>query len=104
MKSLRIILLQLTGGRAHLSASGLTVLSLLAMSLLTLQPCYGNVKLPTLFSDNMVLQRSRPLPVWGEADAGERVTVQIQSQSASAVADNTGHWRVTLNPLSAGGP
>jgi sialate O-acetylesterase len=57
-----------------------------------------------MFQDHVVLQRDRPVPVWGETRPGERVTVSINGQSANTSADQDGHWRVTLNPLAAGGP
>lgn len=44
----------------------------------------------------MVLQRERPLPVWGEAAAGEKVTVTFGSDSKATVADEHGRWSVTL--------
>ena len=57
-----------------------------------------------VFADHAVLQRDQPLPVWGEAKAGEQVTVSLNGQSAVAMADTEGHWRATLNPQRAGGP
>ncbi|MEI8197716.1 MAG: sialate O-acetylesterase, partial [Phycisphaerae bacterium] len=60
--------------------------------------------LPTLFSDHAVLQHGQPLPVWGEAPAGSTVRVTLAGASASAQADSTGRFRVTLPPLPPGGP
>ncbi len=57
-----------------------------------------------LFSDNMVLQRDRAVPVWGHAAAGENVTVAFCGKTASAVTDKDGKWQVTLGPFPAGGP
>ncbi len=54
-----------------------------------------------LFSDHMVLQRDIPLPVWGWADAGTKVTVEIQGQQKSITTDPHGKWMVKLDPLSA---
>ncbi|HEV9035328.1 MAG TPA: beta-L-arabinofuranosidase domain-containing protein [Puia sp.] len=61
----------------------------------------GRLSLPSIFGDNMVLQRNVPVPVWGDADAGSTVTVHFGSQTRSVVADGKGHWRVSLGPLSA---
>jgi sialate O-acetylesterase len=47
----------------------------------------------------MVLQRGMKVPVWGTADAGEKVTVKVGAQSQSATAGADGRWRVTLDPL-----
>jgi sialate O-acetylesterase len=52
----------------------------------------------------MVLQRDKPLPVWGTADAGADVTVTLGDRHATTKTDNTGHWSVKLEALSAGGP
>src|SRR5271157_4325934 len=62
------------------------------------------VKLHGLFTDNMVLQQGPTTPVWGSADAGEKVTVRFQDQEVSTVADTDGKWHVTLKDLKAGGP
>ncbi len=54
-------------------------------------------------SDNMVVQRGIAVPVFGHADPGERVTVTLGNQSASAVADADGKWQATLDPVNAEG-
>ncbi|MDQ8194721.1 sialate O-acetylesterase [Coraliomargarita sp. SDUM461004] len=64
----------------------------------------ADVSLPSIFGDHMVLQREQANPVWGTADAGEAVTVEIGGQSHQAVADEEGKWRVNLSPLEVGGP
>jgi sialate O-acetylesterase len=63
----------------------------------------AEVKLPALFSDNMVLQRDKPVAVWGWAADGERVTVSIGNQQATAET-RSGKWLVYLPKLKAGGP
>lgn len=57
----------------------------------------AEVKLPAIFSDHMVLQRSEEVPVWGKAVPGEEVKVSIAGKSASAKAGEDGKWRVVLN-------
>ncbi|MFW6163848.1 MAG: sialate O-acetylesterase, partial [Planctomycetota bacterium] len=64
----------------------------------------GDVSLASVFGENMVLQRGMKVPVWGEADAGEQVTVSLCGQEARARADGDGAWRVTLAAMEAGGP
>ncbi len=61
----------------------------------------ADLKLAALFSDHMVLQRDKPVPVWGWADAGESITVEFAGQKKSAIADATGKWQVKLDPLTA---
>jgi sialate O-acetylesterase len=57
-----------------------------------------------LFSDNLVLQRSTSVAVWGTADAGEAVTVSIAGQEKKTKAGKDGKWMLRLDPLKAGGP
>lgn len=77
------------------------VLGTFCLSVLTLFPSIAraDVRLPALFSDHLVLQRGKPVPVWGWADAGEAVNVAIAGQKAETMAGSDGKWRVTLQPL-----
>ena len=65
---------------------------------------YGGLQMPVTYSDNMVLQREKPLSVTGIANAGQKVTVQIAGQKKETVTAPNGKWSVTLEPLRAGGP
>ena len=67
-------------------------------------PVYADVTLPALFSDNMVLQRETPIPVWGKADPGEKVTVALDGDQATAITAADGRWQAALKPHAAGGP
>src|SRR5215472_17604815 len=60
--------------------------------------------LSTLFQDHAVLQRGRPISVWGWSVPGDEVTVSLETVSLTAHADGAGRWTVTLPPLPAGGP
>ena len=62
---------------------------------------FSQVSLPNVFSSNMVLQRDKPIAVWGKATSGEKVTVQFSGQTQSCVADAKGLWKVVLNPMKA---
>ena len=53
------------------------------------------------FSDHMVLQRNKPVAVWGTADPDEAVTVTFAEQVVQTVADAKGDWRVNLKPMPA---
>ena len=64
----------------------------------------ADVRLPKVFGSHMVVQRRKPIPVWGWANPNEKVTVTFNSQTKSAKADKDGKWRVTLDPMEAGGP
>ena len=62
----------------------------------------ADVRLPAHFSDHVVLQRDKPLPVWGWADAGEKVSVALGAKTGTATAGADGRWMVRLaaQPLS----
>ncbi|MBX5462593.1 MAG: beta galactosidase jelly roll domain-containing protein [Steroidobacteraceae bacterium] len=61
--------------------------------------------LASVFRDHAVLQRERPVRVWGWSAPGDRVTVSFAGTAvASARADATGRWAATLPPMHAGGP
>jgi len=67
-------------------------------------PAAGEVRLPRIIGDHMVIQRGKALPIWGWADAGEEVTVTLGQVKAAATAGRDGRWRVTLPAMKAGGP
>lgn len=71
---------------------------------LTTFTSFAQLKVARLFSEHAVLQRQKPLPVWGWAVPSEKVTVQLASQTQSTVADASGKWQVTLAAMEAGGP
>ncbi len=58
----------------------------------------------TMFQNHAVLQRDKPLPLWGLTAPGATVEVFFAGQSASATADAKGHWQLTLPAMKAGGP
>jgi sialate O-acetylesterase len=64
----------------------------------------ADVKLPAMFTDHAVLQRDREVAVWGFATPDESVQVSIQGKKYVTKADDAGNWKVTLAPLSVGGP
>jgi sialate O-acetylesterase len=64
-------------------------------------PLRADVVPAPLFTDNAVLQREKPIPVWGKAAAGEKVSVSFAGQTLSTTADADGKWRVDLAALPA---
>lgn len=67
------------------------------------QALQAEVRLPQIISDGMVVQRDRPLTIWGTADPGESVTVKvIKGKSATVTADESGKWRAELPALKTG--
>ncbi len=61
------------------------------------------VKPNPLFTDGAVLQRGQPIPVWGTAKNGEKVSVEFAGQKVDTTAVD-GKWSVNLKPLKEGGP
>lgn len=64
----------------------------------------AQLKLARLFSDHVVLQRQKPIPVWGWASPNEKLTVTLATQKQLATADASGKWSVKFAPMEAGGP
>ncbi|MGL5017022.1 MAG: sialate O-acetylesterase [Luteolibacter sp.] len=59
------------------------------------------LELPTIFSDEMVLQQEQPLPVWGRGEPRATVKVTFGKQSVETVVDAEGTWLATLAPEKA---
>jgi len=74
----------------------------MALVLVAANCSLGAVKVNRMFGEHMVLQRDMPVPVWGTADAGEKVTVAFSGQSKTATADAGGKWMVRLDALKVG--
>jgi sialate O-acetylesterase len=74
---------------------------LLVFLLTSFSTIRANVILPKILGHNMVLQRNKPVPVWGIADKGEKVTVTFAGQTKTTVAGDSGKWEVKLKPMKA---
>ncbi|WP_238525622.1 MULTISPECIES: sialate O-acetylesterase [Acidobacterium] len=64
----------------------------------------AELRLPHMLSSHAVLQRGRPIHVWGWSDAGETVRVQFHGQTQRATANRYGQWELWLRAEKAGGP
>lgn len=64
----------------------------------------AGVTLPGMLGSHMVLQRDRPIHVWGWAAPGEKVAVEFHGASGATTADDLGNWSIYLPPAAAGGP
>lgn len=85
-----------------------SLLFIIAFSVLQVT-AWAEVRLPGFFGDHMVLQRNKPIPVWGWADPGEKISVSLAQQDASVKpvtvkAGKDGKWKVNLPASEAGGP
>lgn len=64
----------------------------------------ATIRLSPVFSDNMVLQRDKPIKLWGWADKGETIEVNFINQEKKVKADKSGNWTLLLDPIPFGGP
>jgi sialate O-acetylesterase len=64
----------------------------------------ADVRLAEVFSEHMVLQRDRPLNVWGQATPGQMLSIDLGGRRGTARVGADGRWRVQLAALPAGGP
>lgn len=59
------------------------------------------LRLARVFADHGVLQRGKPVPVWGSATPGAEVSVEFAGQTKTATAAADGRWSLQLAPLKA---
>lgn len=73
--------------------------------LITSYVAYGEVKPAQILQDGMVVEYSKPLTLWGTADANEKFDIKVNNvRKARVQADNEGKWKVELSALKPGGP
>ncbi|WP_046243340.1 sialate O-acetylesterase [Hymenobacter terrenus] len=81
------------------------ILALVLALALAAPAAHATVRLPQLVGSHMVLQRDKPLPIWGWAAPGEKVSVTFRDKTYAATApDADGRWQATLPATPAGGP
>ena len=80
-------------------------LTLAAFVLLFNFAVHAQIKLPSIFTDNMVLQQQSRVPVWGWAKAGANITVTTSwnKKSYSIKANSNGKWLVKYSKQDGGG-
>jgi sialate O-acetylesterase len=76
----------------------------MALGVLAFSAFADGLRFPAWFSDHMVLQRGKAIPVWGWAKAGAKVTVKLGDEIQTGEADQNGRWSVSFSPRPAGGP
>jgi sialate O-acetylesterase len=64
----------------------------------------ADVKLPSIFSDSMIMQRDKRNKIWGWADVGEKITVQFANKNYATIANNHGDWLLFIDPQPVGAP
>ena len=75
------------------------VVAVLVFVLLSLNTKAG-ITLPKIIGDNMVLQRNKPVVIWGNASAGDKITVQFAKQTKTAITNEFGNWKIVLNAMN----
>jgi len=75
--------------------------ALVSVLVLPIFGLHADVQLSATFADNMLLQRGKPIPVYGRAAAAEKVVVEFGGQRKETTAGDAGRWRADLDPLSA---
>lgn len=62
------------------------------------------IKVAPLFGDNMVLQRQKPIKIWGESKSKKSFTINFNNETKQVKPGSNGNWEVVFKPLEAGGP
>lgn len=65
---------------------------------------YEGLKPASIFTDNMVLQRKKPVAIYGSANAGEEVTVTFAGRKSKTTASTGGAWSIVFPAMEHGGP
>jgi sialate O-acetylesterase len=87
----------------HLHIAALRLLPLVAgiAAVLAAPAPAADLTLAPVFGDHAVLQRGKPVPVWGTAGASDSVTVTFHGQKATTSAGADGRWSLTIGPFEA---
>lgn len=100
MKEMRALMKKFAVGRKIFGVVGLVSL----FAAITASTANAKITPGPLFTDNAVFQQKQAIPVWGNADPNEPITVSMNGESATTSADANGAWSVKLKAIPAGGP
>ena len=67
-------------------------------------PSEAQITMPKFFSDNMVLQRDKPIHIWGRSSANEKIEISFKGQNKKTTATGNGSWSIYLDASAYGGP
>lgn len=65
---------------------------------------YGQVSLPKVFGDGMILQRDIDIPIWGWAKPGTQIILELGNNRRNTIAGDDGKWMLRMPKMKAGGP
>lgn len=80
------------------------IIKIFLFSIFFYLPVVGQIKLPRLIRDSMVLQRDQPIKIWGWANKNEKIKIRFNHQQFKTQADQAGNWKMELPKMIAGGP
>lgn len=82
----------------------LKTLFFMLYTLCILFPSQAQITMPKFFSDNMILQRDKPIHLWGHASVNEKIEVIFKGQNKTTTATDKGSWSIYLDDSAYGGP
>lgn len=82
----------------------LKTLFFMLYTLCILFPSQAQITMPKFFSDNMILQRDKPIHLWGYASVNEKIEVIFKGQNKTTTATDKGSWSIYLDDSAYGGP
>jgi sialate O-acetylesterase len=76
-------------------------LVLLLACIAAYSPLNASLQLASLFQDGMVLQRDKPVTIWGTDLPNTVITIQLGDGLYETVSDESGHWQLATAPMAA---
>ena len=64
----------------------------------------AQLRLASVFGDHGVLQRGKPIPLWGWSNPREKITILFNGKTTTVKSDDGGRWKISLPAMPAGGP
>jgi sialate O-acetylesterase len=98
---LPLLFVLVTFGFTALSASALCAQGMPREDVVDVPAMGDGLCLSNLFQSNMVVQRDKPLRIWGWSNPGERITVLFAEQTGTTQADTHRYWEISLPAVPA---
>ena len=83
----------------HPNAEGAAILAQTVYSAMTGD--YGGLSLPEIYTDHMVIQRDKPFILRGKANAGSKITAQLDREKQRIITAEDGTWQLTFKAREA---
>ncbi len=61
---------------------------------------HAELRVPHVFGDGMVVQRDKPVRVWGWGDKDDAIEVTFNGQKQTTTVGADGRWLLTLDPMA----